>query len=69
MSMFPISTYRARFYYVCSVLDGWSRFVVHGDLRKSMKESDIELILQRAKENHREAKSRIICDKGPRSSL
>ena len=36
------------FYYLCSVLDGYSRFIVHWDLRESMTEADIEIILQRA---------------------
>jgi putative transposase len=30
------------FYYLCSVLDGYSRSIVHWDLRESMKESEIE---------------------------
>ena len=30
------------FYYLCSVLDGYSRSIVHWDLRESMKEADIE---------------------------
>ena len=29
-------------YYLCSVLDGCGRFLVHWDLRESMKEADIE---------------------------
>jgi putative transposase len=37
------------FYYLCSVLDGYSRGIVHWDLRESMKEADIEVILERAK--------------------
>ena len=53
------------FYYLCSVLDGCSRFLVHWDLRESMKEVDIELILERAKEKHPEARPRIITDNGP----
>jgi len=53
------------FYYLCSVLDGYSRFLVHWDLRESMKEADIEVILERAKEKHPEAKPRIISDNGP----
>jgi len=32
------------FYYLCSILDGFSRFLVHWDLRESMRESDVELI-------------------------
>ena len=32
------------FYYLCSVLDGYSRFLVHWELSESMKEADIEEI-------------------------
>jgi transposase InsO family protein len=53
------------FYYLCSVLDGYSRLIVHWDLRESMKESDVELILQRAKEKYLEAQPRIVSDNGP----
>jgi putative transposase len=53
------------FYYLCSVLDGYSRFIVHWDLRESMRETDIEIILERAKEQHPEARPRIISDNGP----
>jgi len=37
-------------HYLCSILDGFSRFLVHWDLRESMREADVEVILQRAKE-------------------
>ena len=53
------------FYYLCSVLDGCSRFLVHWDLRESMKEADIERILERAKEKYPGAKPRVISDNGP----
>jgi putative transposase len=53
------------FYYLCSVLDGFSRFLVHWDLRESMREADVEVILQRAKEKYPEARPRIISDNGP----
>src|SRR5215470_4650859 len=53
------------FYYLCSILDGFSSFLVHWDLRQSMREADIEVILQRAKETYPEAKPRIISDNGP----
>jgi putative transposase len=53
------------FYYLCSILDGFSRFLVHWDLRESMREVDIEVILARAKEKYSEAKPRIISDNGP----
>src|SRR6201993_2279090 len=53
------------FYYLCSVLDGCSRSLVHWDLRESMREADIEIILEGAKEKYPEAKPRIISDNGP----
>ena len=53
------------FYYLCSVLDGYSRAIVHWDLRESMTESDIEIILEAAKEKHPAARPRIISDNGP----
>ena len=53
------------FYYLCSVLDGCSRLIVHWDLREAMTEADIEIILEGAKEKHPEARPRIISDNGP----
>ena len=53
------------FYYMCAVLDGYSRYIVHWEIRKSMKEADVEIILQRAKEKYPEAGPRIISDNGP----
>ena len=53
------------FYYLCSVLDGYSRSIVHWDIRESMTEAEVELILQRAKEKFPEAKPRVISDNGP----
>ena len=50
---------------MCSVLDGYSRFLVHWDLRESMTETNIEIILERAKERYPEARPRIISDNGP----
>jgi transposase InsO family protein len=53
------------FYYLCSILDGYSRSIVHWDLRESMTEAEIEVILQRAREKYPQAKPRIISDNGP----
>jgi putative transposase len=53
------------FYYLCLVLDGYSRYIVHWELRESMKETEVEVILQRAREKFPEAKPRIISDNGP----
>ncbi len=53
------------FYYLCSVLDGCSRFIVHWDLRASMTERDVEIILQAACEKFPGVTPRIISDNGP----
>ena len=53
------------FYYMCSVLDGFSRYIVHWEIREAMKESDVEIILQRAREKFPDAAPRIISDNGP----
>ena len=53
------------FYFLISVLDGFSRYIAHWELREQSKESDIELVLQRALEKFPAAKPRIISDNGP----
>jgi len=53
------------FYFVCSILDGFSRFIVHQEIREKMEESDIEIIIQRGRETFPDAKPRIISDNGP----
>jgi putative transposase len=53
------------FYYLCSVLDGCSRYVAHWEIRESMKESEVEIILQKAREKFPGAAPRIISDNGP----
>ena len=47
------------------MLDGCSRFVVHWEIRESMREADVELVLQRARERVPDARPRIISDNGP----
>jgi putative transposase len=53
------------FYYLCAVLDGCSRYIVHWELRESMTEGDIEIVLQRAREKQPGVTPRIISDNGP----
>ncbi len=53
------------FYYFCGLLDGYSRSIVHWEIRESMKESEIEIIIQRAREKSPDATPRIISDNGP----
>ena len=53
------------FYYLTSMLDGYSRYIVHWEIRESMTEQDVETIVQRALEKHPSEKPRIISDNGP----
>lgn len=53
------------FYFLCSVLDGFSRYTVHWEIRPKMEEIDVETIVQRAREKHPGQTPRIITDNGP----
>jgi transposase InsO family protein len=53
------------FYYLCSLLDGASRAIVHWEIREQMTELDVECVMQRARERFPGAKPRIISDNGP----
>jgi transposase InsO family protein len=53
------------FYYLCSLLDGASRAIVHWEIREAMTEADVECIILRARELHPDEHPRIISDNGP----
>ena len=53
------------FYYMCSLLDGFSRYIVHWDILESMKEPDVEMIVQQALEKFPGQKPKLISDNGP----
>jgi len=53
------------FYYMCSVLDGYSRSILHWDICESMKEDQVELIIQKALEKYPGNAPRLISDNGP----
>lgn len=53
------------FYYMFSILDGYSRMIVGYDIREKMTETDVEQIIQKTLEKFPEAKPRIISDNGP----
>jgi putative transposase len=55
------------FYYLCSALDGFSRYIAHWEIRESKKERDVEIIPQRGKEKFSDASPspRVISDNGP----
>ncbi len=52
------------FYYLILVLDGYSRFIVSWDLRPTMTEADVEIVIQRGREAFPAARPRIISDRG-----
>lgn len=53
------------FYFLCTLLDGYSRYIVHWEIRPSMEEAEIETIIQRARERFPGEHPRIISDNGP----
>ena len=53
------------FFYLCSVLDGYSRYIVAWALKPQMLERDVELVLQKGHEAYPHARPRIISDNGP----
>jgi putative transposase len=58
-------TVAGTFFYLCSLLDGYSRFIVHWELRASMIEAEVEIIVQRARERFPGERPRILSDNGP----
>ncbi len=53
------------FYYLCAILDGASRFLVHWEIREAMTTADVETVLQRAREQFPDVRPRMISDNGP----
>ena len=53
------------FYFLISVLDGFSRSIVRWDISEEMEEIDVEMVLQKALETTPGAQPRIISDDGP----
>jgi putative transposase len=56
--------FRGRFLFFISVIDGYSRYMVHHELRMSMQEFDVQITLQRALEKYPDCNPRIISDNG-----
>ena len=52
------------FYYLTTILDGYSRYIVHWEIRPTMLEQDELVVLQRALEKFPGEKPRIISDNG-----
>jgi putative transposase len=52
------------FYYFVGLLDGFSRYLVHWEIRERMREEDVAIVVQRARERFAQARPRIISDNG-----
>jgi transposase InsO family protein len=53
------------FSHLCSILDGCSRYIVHWEIRETMKEEEVQTIIQRGREKFPGEAPRIISDNGP----
>lgn len=56
--------YKGTFLFLISIIDGYSRFIVHHELRCNMQECDVEITLQRALEKFPGYNPNIISDNG-----
>lgn len=56
--------FHGSFLFLISVIDGYSRYIVHHELKTSMTELDIEVTIMRALEKFPGVKPRIISDNG-----
>jgi transposase InsO family protein len=55
---------KSRFYFLICVLDGYSRMILHWDLREAMEAKDVAIVQQAARERYPDAKPRYITDNG-----
>jgi transposase-like protein len=52
------------FLFLVAIIDGYSRFIVHHELRAAMQEKDVQLVVQRALDRFLSHRPRIISDRG-----
>ena len=56
--------FKGSFLFLITVIDGYSRYIVHHELRKNMEEYDVQITIQKALEKFPKARPRIISDNG-----
>lgn len=56
--------FKGTFLFLISIIDGYSRYIVHHELRAHMQTSDVQITVQRALEKHKGEKPRLITDNG-----
>lgn len=57
--------FHGAFLFLISVIDGFSRYIVHHELRVSMQEYDVQITIERALEKYPGVRPRLISDNGP----
>ena len=57
--------FRGTFVYLASLIDGYSRYVVHYELKTSMDALDIEIMMERARLKYPDQSPILITDNGP----
>lgn len=56
--------FNGTFLFLISVIDGFSRFVLHHEVRHTLTEYDVEITIQKAKDKFPDAKPALITDNG-----
>ncbi len=56
--------YHGTYLFFISVIDGYSRYIIHHELRTSMTEADVQITIQKAHEKFPDKKPKIISDNG-----
>jgi putative transposase len=56
--------HRGTFLFFISIMVGYTRYIVYHELRETMKEEDVEIVLQRALEKYLGKKPKLITDNG-----
>ena len=56
--------FKGTFLFLIAIIDGYTRYIVHHELRTHMQESDVEIVVQRAIEKYPDVKPRLISDNG-----
>lgn len=56
--------FKGTFLFFISIIDGYSRYIVHHELRRNMTENDVTVVIQRAREKYPEVSPNLISDNG-----
>lgn len=57
--------FKGSFVYLVALIDGYSRYIVHAEVKTSVEALDVEILMERAREKFPGAKPVLITDNGP----